>query len=224
MSKEAVDPAVRASRQISAVATPMAFPWNDDSKNADADRKSSRGGRRQGACPWAQDDDEDMFQRGPPSSRGPRANRTNLNAAPAPLPRTPYKPETSGAPWAADHQLQWDKPSNSYGAGLGVPAAPPYESYGGDDMTRAEPLPDESDYGYTSQSIPSMPIGRSPMRGGGAAPWALDSDEPMMSVSQAAFRSGGRTSAPPSRGNGPTLSAKEMKAKMQGAGNLLSWN
>jgi len=207
----------------------MAFPWNDD-KNAEQTRKPSRGGgRTHGGCPWAQDDDEDMFQRGPPSSRGTRGNRNkSAHAAPVPVPRSPYKPGVSGAPWAADQQQSWDKPANSYGAGVGADmGAPPNGAdYGGYYGSGADPLPDEIDYGYAPQPTASMPVGRSPQRGGGGgAPWAQDNDEPMMTVSQAAFRGGNMRSAPPSRGhNAPALSAKEMKAKMQGAGNLLSWN
>jgi hypothetical protein len=168
-----------------------------------------------------------MFERGPPSRKGVRATNRNhtTSAAPVsvPIPRSPYKPEASGSPWAADHQLQWDKPANSYGAGLGVPVSAP-KSFRGDGTTQAEPLSDGIVNGYTSQLTRSMPVGRSPTQRGAGAPWALDADEPMMSVSQAAFRgSTGRTSAPDG-GSGPTLSAKDMKAKMQGAGNLLSWD
>lgn len=149
--------------------------------------------------------------------------------APAAAPRTAYKPQAAGAPWASDDQPVWEKPQNSYGSGLNrAPTSPPRGAdlgYQGYDQPYAEPLPDDDDYGY-GQPPPSMPIGRPPQaRGGGGAPWAVDDAEPMMSVNQSAYRgnvSRGDSAALPR--TGPTLSAKEMKAKMQGAGNLLSWN
>ena len=106
-------------------------------------------------------------------------------------------------------------------SGRAAPGAPQYIPSADDmDPYGAEPLPDE--YGYDAPRMP-MPKARG---GGGAVPLALEDSEPMMSVSQAAYRGGlsSRGGVPPSRGGGPVLSAKEMKAKMQGAGNLLSWN
>jgi hypothetical protein len=138
-------------------------------------------------------------------------------------PRTSYKPQgTSGTPWASDDPTAWEKPANAYGAGLagGAPRGAPTGGY--DDEYG------QDDYGY-DQPPTSMPL-RQPMKpvqpGRGGAPWAVDDGEPMLSVSQAAYRGGESRGGgvPPSRGNMPSLSAKEMKAKMQGAGNLLSWN
>jgi len=190
-------------------------------------RKPSRSGRPQGGCPWAQDDDSNQFSRGPPTSGGGHGGNGGLPVA-AP-PRTAYKPQANaGAPWASDDQPVWSKPQNSYGAGLNVNPPSGADGYQGHDHhSYAEPLPDDDyDYGY-GQPPPSMPMGRTPQaRGGGGAPWAVDDAEPMMSVAQSAYRGNNASrggSAAPVRG-GPTFSAKEMKAKMQGAGNLLSWN
>jgi hypothetical protein len=69
-----------------------------------------------------------------------------------------------------------------------------------------------------------MQTGRLPMKPVQVAPWAVDDGEPMMSVSQAAYRGGKPLAAKPGTHNAPPMNAKEMKAKMQGAGNLLSWN
>jgi hypothetical protein len=189
----------------------------------DMPRKPSRGGPVQGGCPWAQDSDTDPFARGPPSSRGGRGGAKGYAGPPVQPPRTAYKPQGSGgAPWASDEPSVWEKPVNGYGAGLNIGGgAPAPSAYDMDPY--AEPLPDDGEYGY---GAPSMPMPKAHGRGGGGgAPWALEQSEPMMSVSQAAYRGGlaSRGGAPPSRG-GPTLSAKDMKAKMQGAGNLLSWN
>ena len=48
------------------------------------------------------------------------------------------------------------------------------------------------------------------------APWAVDDGEPMMSVSQAAYRGGKPLAAKPGTHNAPPMNAKEMKAKMEG--------
>lgn len=195
-------------------------------RNADQVRKPSRSGRPQGCCPWAQDDDSNQFQRGPPSSRGARGVAANMGPNQGP-PRTSYKPQGSaGTPWASDDPTAWDKPANAYGAGLAGGGAPCVAPTGGYD--------DEYEQDdYCDHPPPCMPV-RQPMKAvqpvGRGAPWAVDDGEPMMSVSQAAYRGGGSRGggAPPSSGSivpgGPALSAKEMKAKMQGAGNLLSWN
>ena len=145
--------------------------------------KPSRGGQARGTCPWAQDSDTNQFARGPPSSRGKRGDGYGGASAVAPT-RTSFKPQgSSSAPWAADEAPVWDKPMNAYGAGLN---AAPASGYGYGNNQYAEPLPDDDDYGYGAPP-PSMPVARSPMQGrggGGAAPWATDENEPIISVSR----------------------------------------
>ena len=186
--------------------------------------QSSRAGPPQRGCPWAQDEDaaEQQFQRGPPSGKNLRAGARDVPPAPQMGgPPASYKPKgISSAPWASDEQTPWEKPANSYGAGLvGVPQTNQHNPYG-----KAYADGDFDEYDESPPRAMPMQTGRLPMKPVQVAPWAVDDGEPMMSVSQAAYRGGKPLTAKPGTHNAPPMNAKEMKAKMQGAGNLLSWN
>jgi len=57
-------------------------------------------------CPWAQDDDIDVYQRGPPTSRGPNKPINVLSSDSIPALRPIKAPQHSGPPWAADDDLK----------------------------------------------------------------------------------------------------------------------
>ena len=182
----------------------------------DVPRKPSRAGARPAAssCPWAQDDDANMFARGPPSSNGLRGGRlgTKSSAVAYTNDRISYKPvANAGVPWAAGDEGAWEKPNNAYGAGIvGMPR-------------EVDLIRDDGDYEPMQYAQPS-PMVRKPAQG---APWALDTDEPMLSVSQSSYRGGGsRGGIPPSRADGRTaaVTAKANKVRMQGQSGLLSWD
>mmetsp|Transcript_19954 Transcript_19954/g.66483 ORF Transcript_19954/g.66483 Transcript_19954/m.66483 type:complete len:221 (+) Transcript_19954:500-1162(+) len=218
----------------------MSFPWCDDQaeKQAVVRRPQSKSGA--GGCPWAQDDDADEFKRGPPSNRGKRTGIPNQSpqyeAAGKPLSMKPSGGQ--GPPWAATDADSWAPPSNAYGAGVLMPPKGaelhvPYDHA----PYYAQPLPDEVDYPEIDYHEPApRPMDAYKYRG--AAPWAQDEEEPMVSVSKSSF-------AAPKSVNQPSqihqssnhidnataqrvtaetrLAAKAIRARMQGAGNVLTW-
>uniref|UniRef100_A0A7S0EUV8 Uncharacterized protein n=1 Tax=Hanusia phi TaxID=3032 RepID=A0A7S0EUV8_9CRYP len=219
----------------------MSFPWSDDQvdRQVVVRRPNSKSGA--GGCPWAQDNDADEFKRGPPSNRG---KRTGISGH-SPQYETAGKPLANksaagqGPPWAATDADSWAPPANAYGAGVQLPPKGaelhvPYDH----SPYYAQPLPDEVDYPEIDYH---QPVSR-PMDGNkfkGAAPWAQDEGEPMVSVSKSSFAAPKSVYAPPQMHNQASnyidhaeaqrataetrLAAKAIRARMQGSGNVLTW-
>lgn len=206
----------------------MAFNFSENTADGpDMARKASRAGPRPGTsgggCPWAQDDDAGQFTRGPPS----RAKRGNQRAETAQATQAPraFKPAAqSDVPWATEDQSSWGQPANAIGAGLGCGRStrtPPHEMrYDCGGATAAENMPPQ-------YAAPVMHAAAAARKAAAAAPvpWAVDDGaaEPIMSVQQASFRSASRGGARAGAGPPAELTAQAIKAKMQGAGNPISW-
>lgn len=199
----------------------MAFNFSENTADGpDMARKASRGGPRPGAsgggCPWAQDDDAGQFTRGPPS-RPRRGNQRAETAQATQAPR-PFKPvKQSGVPWATEDQSSWGQPANAIGAGLSSGHMPPQDMrYDCSSATAAENMPPQ--YAEPMHAAP-------PARKVAPAPWALDDGaaEPMMTVNQASFCAVSRGGVRAGAGPPAELTAQAIKAKMQGAGNPISW-
>jgi hypothetical protein len=181
------------------------FATRDEPVSRPSSKRVNRANMGRG-CPWAQDDDIDVYQRGPPTSRGLNKPINVLSSDSIPALRPIKAPQHSGPPWAADDDLKIEPKNRTY-------------AVSGHENTIASPAP--------------AALLRPRASG---CPWATDDAEPMVSVAQMQYSMPQASRPPTSysQASAPGTmalatrdardSAFAIRQKMKGAGNVLTWS